>query len=80
MDSFTVESPSVVRVSFDHQRSRLRVSFQSGRVADFSDVPHAIFAAMEASDDRPAFFESKVRGHFAWRDVITAVLDGDAGR
>jgi hypothetical protein len=60
--------PSTVIHSFDYDpgRRELRITFQSGRIYRYLDVPEEIPAAMRAERSKGSYFNRKIRGAFAF--------------
>jgi hypothetical protein len=62
-------------LAYDAERNELTVSFVSGRVYVYSLVPPAVFAALEATASKGAFFNQHVRDRYPFRK---AKADGAA--
>jgi hypothetical protein len=84
-----VEPPSVVtrwpampssvirRFSYDEPRRRLRVTFTSGDVYDYMDVPPAVEAAFRAAFSKGRFFASDIRDRYPFERVLIAMPGPD---
>jgi KTSC domain len=60
--------PSQVRaLAHDAERNELTVGFASGRVCVYSLMPPAVFAALEATASKGAFFNQHVRDRYPFR-------------
>jgi len=62
-------------LAYDADRNELTVGFASGRVYVYSLVPPAVFAALEATASKGAFFNQHVRDRYPFRK---AKADGSA--
>ena len=62
-------------LAYDAERNELTVSFVSGRVYVYSLVPLAVFAAIEATGPKGAFFNQHIRDRYPFRK---AKADGTA--
>ena len=63
------QSELIECVAYNALRRRMRVTFTSGRVVDFTETPDALFRAFARSHAPDNFFETRIRGHFAWSEV-----------
>ena len=71
-DSVEVIHPNselIERVAYNPLRRRMRVTFRSGRMVDFTETPDTVFRAFARSHAPDDFFETRIRGHFAWFEV-----------
>lgn len=62
-----VSSSAIDRVRYDAQRRELAVTFRSGRVYVYADVPEETYAALLAADSKGAFFNAAIRDVFPTR-------------
>lgn len=69
MEVIHPDSQLIERVAYNALRRRMRVTFASGRIVDFTETPDAIFRAFATSRAPDDFFEQRIRGRFAWLDV-----------
>jgi hypothetical protein len=68
--------PSSVIASMSHnaQTKILRITFVSGLVYDYKDVPESIFLAMKRSGSKGIYLNKYIKGKYAFEkitDVIT---------
>lgn len=52
------------RFSYDEPRRRLRVTFVSGDIYDYDDVPPEVAADFRAAVSKGRFFASDIRGRY----------------
>jgi hypothetical protein len=57
---------------YEPELARLTVSFTTGRVYEYFMVPPAIAASFEAAISKGTFFNTRIRDHFAFREVAAA--------
>ncbi len=69
MEVIHPQSELIERVAYNALRRRMRVTFTSGRMVDFTETPDALFRAFACSRAPDDFFETRIRGHFAWFEV-----------
>jgi len=64
---------SVIRqFSYDESRRRLRITFTSGDVYDYLDVPPMIFEGLRIAPSRGRFFGMRIRDHYAFERIHIA--------
>jgi len=68
------ESELIERVAYNALRRRMRVTFASGRIVDFTETPDTVFRAFACSQAPDDFFEKRIRGQFAWCEVGSATV------
>jgi hypothetical protein len=63
--------PSTVirRFSYDPPRRRLRVTFTSGHVYEYDDVPPRVASDFEAAPSKGRFFGPNIRDRYRYRRV-----------
>lgn len=54
-------------------RRELQITFTSGRIFAYRDVPPAIYEAFMASPSRGAFFNIAIRGRFRFHELTPPV-------
>jgi lysyl-tRNA synthetase class 2 len=66
--------PSSVIYSFtyDPQRRRLVVTFVTGRVYEYADVPPHIVSNLRASFSKGVFFNGHIRDRYPYREITPA--------
>jgi hypothetical protein len=63
------QSELIECVAYNPLRRRMRVTFTSGRMVDFTETPDDLFRAFARAHSPDDFFETRIRGHFAWFEV-----------
>ena len=69
MEVIHPQSDLIERVAYNPLRRRMRVTFTTGRMVDFTETPDALFRAFAQSPAPDDFFANRIRGHLAWREV-----------
>jgi hypothetical protein len=66
--------PSTVirRFSYDEPRRRLRLTFTSGDVYDYLDVPPMIFDGLKAAGSKGRFFSARIRDQYTFERIRIA--------
>ncbi|MDP3370812.1 MAG: KTSC domain-containing protein [Brevundimonas sp.] len=73
MARWPVMPSSVIRqFSYDEPRSRLRVTFTSGDVYDYLDVPPMIFDELKAAASKGRFFSARIRDRYTFERIRIA--------
>lgn len=65
-------SSVIRRFSYDEPQRRLRVTFVSGDVYDYVEVPPEVEAAFRAAFSKGRFFASDIRDRYAFERVVIA--------
>lgn len=65
-------SSVIRRFSYDQPQRRLRVTFTSGDVYDYSGVPPEVAAAFRAAFSKGRFFASDIRDRYPFERVQIA--------
>ncbi|MEO6687870.1 MAG: KTSC domain-containing protein [Dokdonella sp.] len=60
---------AVTFTKYDAAEKRLSVSFASGRVFVFADVPAAMAVELRGANDQTRFFNERLCGKFPWMEV-----------
>lgn len=66
-------SSVICQFSYDEPRRRLRITFTSGDVYDYLDVPPIIFDGLRAAGSKGWFFSARIRDRFTFERVRIAV-------
>ena len=72
MEVIHPQSDLIERVAYNPLRRRMRVTFTTGRMVDFTETPDALFRAFASSPAPDDFFAKRIRGHLAWSEVGTS--------
>jgi len=66
-------SSVIRRFSYDEPRRRLRVTFTSGDVYEYDEVPPEVDAAFRAAFSKGQFFGPNIRDRYPYRRVEKAL-------
>ncbi|MGH8129089.1 MAG: KTSC domain-containing protein [Gammaproteobacteria bacterium] len=72
MNMQKVESSQIHAVGYDAEKKTLRVSFKSGGVYDYADVPEQVHKDMLAAESVGSFFHKNVRGIYQHKKLESA--------
>ena len=62
-------STVVAHSHYDAVTSTLRITYMSGAVYDYKDVPESVYADMKASGSKGIFLNLHIKGHYAFEKV-----------
>ena len=62
-------SAVVSAIEYDAARATLRVTFVSGRVYDYLDVPQEVFIAMKISFSKGIYFNEHIKGYYQFERI-----------
>ena len=62
-------SSVVASIQYDHDSSTLRVTYVSGLVYDYKDVPEKVFVAMKTSFSKGAFLNRHIKGKYQFEKI-----------
>jgi hypothetical protein len=65
-------STVIADYEYDEAQSILRITFITGRVYEYEDVPPAVAAEFRSAGSRGAYFNRNIRGAYAYREVARA--------
>jgi nitrous oxide reductase accessory protein NosL len=63
-------SSVIARFDYDEAARALTVTFTTGRVYRYADVPPALVAAMRAATSKGGFFNRRIRDRFAYVRLV----------
>ncbi len=63
------ESEAIEDISYDEARRRMRVTFRSGRVYDYLDVPPGEYQAFYDADSWGRHFNANIRNRYEYLEV-----------
>lgn len=52
--------------SYDAERRTLQVTYRSGKIYEYHDVPEQTFLQMKASFSKGTFLNTRIKGHFPY--------------
>ena len=65
-------SNAISDVTYDQKRERLTVTFVSGRVYEYVDVPAEVAASFQSAFSKGAFFNSFIRERYDFKELTPA--------
>jgi hypothetical protein len=70
-ESFGVAMPStaIAHIAYDDTNRRLTVTFVTGRVYEYFDVPAGIAASFNRAASRGGFFNRHIRDHYDFHEI-----------
>ncbi|HZP71527.1 MAG TPA: KTSC domain-containing protein [Pseudolabrys sp.] len=63
---------AVADIKYDNARERLTITFVTGRVSEYVDVPAEVAASFQSSFSKDAFFNTYIRDRYDFRDIAPA--------
>lgn len=67
-----MSSSAVADTKYDHARERLTVTFVTGRVYEYVDVPVEVASSFQSSYSKDVFFDTYIRDRYDFREVSPA--------
>ena len=65
-------SSVIADIEYEPERERLIVSFMTGRVYEYRDVPADVAASFQSASSKGAFFNTEIRDRYPCREVTSA--------
>ena len=65
-------SKAVAEIRYDHARERLAVTFVTGRVYEYVDVPVEVAASFQSAFSKGTFFNTYIRDRYDFREITSA--------
>ncbi|HMF22769.1 MAG TPA: KTSC domain-containing protein [Pseudolabrys sp.] len=65
-------SIAIVDIGYDRKRERLTVTFASGRIYEYVDVPAEVAASFRSAFSKGTFFNSYIRDRYDFRELTPA--------
>ena len=62
-------STAIADIEYDHERGRLTVTFATGRVYEYVDVPAEVAASFQSAFSKGTFFNSYIRDRYDFREI-----------
>lgn len=72
MEVLYPESELIECVAYNVHRGSMRITFKSGRMVDFNEMPDNVYRAFARSSRPDDFFRYRIRGSFTWHEVRRA--------
>jgi lysyl-tRNA synthetase class 2 len=64
-----VESAAIRAIDYDPPQRRLLVTFASGELYEYDDVPRRVHRAFVEAESKGRFFQSEIRGRYDYRKL-----------
>jgi hypothetical protein len=65
-------STAIANIEYDRTRERLTVTFVTGRIYEYVDVPSEVAASFQSAFSKGTFFNSYVRDRYDFRELSLA--------
>jgi hypothetical protein len=65
-------STAIADIEYDHGRERLIVTFVTGRIYEYVDVPVEVAASFQSAFSKGTFFNSYIRDRYDFRELTLA--------
>lgn len=62
-------SSVVDRIVYIEAKSALRITFVSGLVYEYRDVPEKVYQEMKAASSKGTYFNQHIKGHYAFKKL-----------
>jgi hypothetical protein len=65
-------STAIANIKYDDRRNRLTVTFVTGRIYEYVDVPSEVAASFQSAVSKGTFFNSYIRDRYDFREMTLA--------
>lgn len=65
-------STAIADIEYDRERERLTVTFVTGRIYEYVDVPADVAASFQSAFSKGTFFNSYIRDRYDFREITPA--------
>lgn len=65
-------STAIADIEYDYGRERLTVTFVTGRIYEYVDVPAEVAASFQSAFSKGTFFNSYIRDRYDFRELTLA--------
>ena len=65
-------STAIANIGYDDARERLTVTFVTGRIYEYVDVPSEVAASFRSAFSKGTFFNSYIRDRYDFRELTLA--------
>jgi KTSC domain len=62
-------STAIADIEYDHGRERLTVTFTTGRIYEYVDVPVEVAASFQSAYSKGSFFNGYIRDRYDFREL-----------
>jgi hypothetical protein len=63
-------SKMIAHIDYDQARERLTVTFASGRIYEYVDVPSEVAASFQSAFSKGTFFNGYIRDRYDFRELV----------
>jgi hypothetical protein len=63
-------SSVVLRIDYNASTGILKITFVSGKVYDYENVPEDVYVAMKTSGSKGIFFNEHIKGKFPFKRLV----------
>jgi lysyl-tRNA synthetase class 2 len=64
-------STAIADIDYDLGREKLTVTFVTGRVYEYFNVPFDVAGAFERAESKGAFFNRHIRDRYRFREIVS---------
>ena len=64
-------STAIADIEYDRERERLTVTFVTGRIYEYVDVPADVAASFQSVFSKGTFFNSYIRDRYDFREITS---------
>jgi KTSC domain-containing protein len=65
-------SSAIADIEYDYERERLTVTFVTGRIYEYVDVPGEVVASFQSAFAKGTFFNTYIRDRYDFRELTSA--------
>jgi len=65
-------STAIADIHYDQQSERLTVTFVTGRIYEYVDVPPEVAASFQSAFSKDLFFKGYIRDRYDFRETVPA--------
>lgn len=65
-------STAIADIEYDRERARLTVTFVTGRIYEYVDVPVEVVASFQSAYSKGSFFNGYIRDRYDFREITAA--------
>lgn len=62
-------SSVIYKVTYDPSSSTLRITFVSGKVYDYMNVPAAVYTSIQQAPSKGIYFNQSIKGRYPFRRI-----------
>lgn len=63
-------SSVVAGMEYNQDQHKLRITYVSGNVYDYKEVPERVYQQMRAASSKGTFLNRRIKGHFDFEQVV----------